>query len=214
MNLLNILSKRASRKNLYYLIENEIKKINPTNCLNIGAGGDIEKKIKDNVKTYYSIDIDRNRNPTEVKDICSNNFKINFNPNLICAFEVLEHVKNPFKAVENIHSMLKNNDTCLASTPFCFHIHDEPNDYFRYTEYGLRLIFKKFSNVKIIRRNGWLECIFVNIMRLDKEKSILTKLLGKSFILLYWLTYPIIILLQKIFFSEKITTGYFVIAQK
>lgn len=214
MNLLNILSKKASRKNLYHLIKTEIKKINSVNCLNIGAGGDIETLIKDNVNSYYSIDIDIKRKPNEVNDICSNNFQIDFNPNLICAFEVLEHVKNPFKAVDNIYTILEKDEICLASTPFCFPIHDEPNDYFRYTEYGLKLLFKNFSKVQIIRRNGWLECIFVNIMRLDKEKNILTRALGKLFVILYWLILPLILLIQKLFSSKKITTGYFIFARK
>ena len=214
MNFLNILSKKASRKNLYFLIKTELKKIKDINCLNIGAGGDIETLVKNNVNSYYSIDIDLKRKPNEVYDVCSENFKINFNPNLICAFEVLEHVKNPFKAIDNIYSTLKKNDICLASTPFCFHIHDEPNDYFRYTEYGLKHLFNKFSEVQITRRNGWLECIFVNLMRLDKENKFFTRVLGKFFIILYWLSLPLILLLQKLFMSEKITTGYFIFARK
>ena len=53
MNFLNILSKKASRKNLYFLIKTELKKIKDINCLNIGAGGDIETLVKNNVNSYY-----------------------------------------------------------------------------------------------------------------------------------------------------------------
>ena len=87
-------------------------------------------------------------------------------------------------------------------------------DFFRFTEHGCKLIFKDFSNVKVLKRNGWLESIFVNCIRLEKEKSIISRIIGKLFIILYLLLYPIIILLQKIAPSRKLTTGYFIVATK
>lgn len=213
MTLLHYLSKKISRKNLYKFIYDELKK-KEFNCLNIGSGGPIEELLKKNVTNYYSIDIDKSRSPNEVMDICSNVFKIDYKPNLICIFETLEHCKNPFKAVDNIFKTLDKGDMCLASVPFNFHIHDEPNDFFRFTEYGCKLIFKDFSDVRILKRNGWLESVFVNIIRLEKEKNILSKIIGKLFIIINIILYPIIIFLQKIAPSNKLTTGYFIIALK
>ena len=102
----------------------------------------------------------------------------------------------------------------LVSVPFNFHIHDEPNDFFRFTFYGLKMLFKDFSHVKIKRRNGWLESIFVNIIRLEKEKNFLSKIVGKIFVLLYFLLLPLILIIQKIIVSEKLTTGYYIEAKK
>ena len=214
MTLLHSLSKKISRKNLYKFISDELDNKNDLKCLNIGSGGPIEELLKKKVKNYYSIDIDQSRKPNEIMDICSNNFKINFNPNLICIFETLEHCENPIKAVENIHKILEKGNVCLASVPFNFHIHDEPNDFFRFTEYGCKLIFKNFSEVKVLRRNGWLESIFVNFIRLEKENNILSKIIGKLFIIINILTYPIIIFIQKIITSKKLTTVYFIIATR
>ena len=214
MTLLHSLSKKISRKNLYKFISDELDNKNDLKCLNIGSGGPIEELLKKKVKNYYSIDIDQSRKPNEIMDICSNNFKINFNPNLICIFETLEHRENPIKAVENIHKILEKGNVCLASVPFNFHIHVEPNDFCRVTEYGCKLIFKNFSEVKVLRRNGWLESIFVNFIRLEKENNILSKIIGKLFIIINILTYTIIIFIQKIITSKKLTTGYFIIATK
>ncbi len=214
MTLLHSLSKKISRKNLYKFICNELNKRTEINCLNIGSGGPIEELLKKEVKNYYSIDIDQSRKPNEIMDVCSKDFKVNFNPNLICIFETLEHCQNPIKAVDNIHKTLDKGNVCLASVPFNFHIHDEPNDFFRFTEYGCKLIFKNFSEVKVLRRNGWLESIFVNIVRLEKESNILSKIIGKLFIILNIIFYPIIIIIQKIVPSKKLTTGYFIIAVK
>ncbi len=214
MSLLHYLSKKISRKNLYKFISNELNKQTNINCLNIGSGGPIEELVKKLVKNYYSIDIDHSRKPNEIMDVCSENFKVNFKPNLVCIFETLEHCQNPIIAVKNIYKTLNKGNVCLASVPFNFHIHDEPNDFFRFTENGCKLIFQNFSQVKVLRRNGWLESVFVNIVRLDKENNILSKIIGKTFIILYILFYPIIFIIQKIAPSKKLTTGYFIIAVK
>ncbi len=214
MSFLHYLSKKISRKNLYKFIINELNKRRDINCLNIGSGGPIEELLKKKVKHYYSIDIDYSRKPNEVVDVCSKDFKVNFNPNLICIFETLEHCQNPILAVQNIHKILDKGNACLASVPFNFHIHDEPNDFFRFTENGCKLIFKDFSDIKVLRRNGWLESIFVNIIRLEKEKNFISKIIGKFFIIINIILYPLIIVVQKIAPSKKLTTGYFIIAVK
>ena len=211
------LSKIASRKNLYNFIRQEIekeisKKQNKKfKVLNIGSGGDVETLLK-NIKNVelVNVDIDPKRRPDKILDITETNFedKINFKPDLITIFEVLEHVKSPEKAINNIYKILPKDSCCLASVPFIFHIHDEPNDFYRFTEYGLKNLFMNFSDLKIKARNGWLETIFVILIRFIKEKSILMKLLGLLFIILYFLFYPIIQLIQYFFKTKKITTGY------
>ena len=153
------LSKKASRKNLEVFInesfKNELNKKNHK-ILNIGSGGEIEKLIKKNFSDVYSIDIDKNREPDLLLDVCDENFikKIDYRPSIICCFEVLEHTKNPSKAIENIFELLHKGNKALISVPFNFHIHDEPNDYYRFTYYGLKLLFNKFSKVEIKKEMG------------------------------------------------------------
>ena len=217
--LLN-LSKKASRKNLDNFIKisfnKEIAKNKASKVLNVGSGGNLENLIKKNFDDVFSIDIDKERKPDQIIDICDENFekKINYEPSLVCCFEVLEHTRNPSKAIQNIYNILKKDDFFLVSVPFNFHIHDEPNDFFRFTHYGLKMLFNDFAEVEIKRRNGWLESIFVNIIRLEKERNILSKIIGKMFILIYTILLPLIILIQKIITSEKLTTGYYVEAKK
>lgn len=45
-------------------------------------------------------------------------FKLKKKFDYVVGFEVLEHLKNPKKAISNIHSRLKNNGTLVFSTPF------------------------------------------------------------------------------------------------
>ena len=213
------ISKKISRKNLYKLIKLSFDKIlnkKDIKVLNIGAGGEIKNFIKTYFSNVFEIDIDKKRNPDQVLDLCSDNFgnNLKYNPNLVCAFEVLEHTTNPQKAVYNIYNIMEKNSYFLASVPFIFHIHDEPCDYFRFTKYGLKFLFKDFSQVKIYERNGWLETIFVLILRLEKESNLRSKILGKIFIVISFLITPLLLIIQKIFPSTKITTGYYIEAKK
>ena len=217
--LLN-LAKKASRKNLDNFIKisfnKEIAKNKTSKVLNVGSGGNLENLIKKNFDDVFSIDIDKERKPDQIIDICDENFekKINYEPSLVCCFEVLEHTRNPSKAIQNIYNILKKDDFFLVSVPFNFRLHDEPNDFFRFTPYGLKMLFSDFAEVEIKKRNGWLESIFVNIIGLGREKNILSKIIGKIFILIYTVLLPLIILIQKIITSEKLTTGYYVEAKK
>lgn len=221
MYFFNKLTKLISRKNLYKFIEQEINNIlskkKKIKILNVGSGGEIENFMKKNKKLeLFSIDISKKRKPDLVYDISSTDIKnkIKFKPDIITIFEVLEHVKNPSKAVQNIYKILKKNDVCICSVPFNFHIHDEPNDFYRFTYYGLKYLFRNFKHVEIKKRNGWLESIFVNFVRLYFEKNFFSKFLGILFTILYFILYPVIQLFQNIFVSNKLTTGYFVKAIK
>ena len=221
--LLQKLSKKISRKNLdkfidYYIsrISNELDGIDSLKVLNVGAGGTVETYLKTKFNFVRSIDVDVNREPDQVIDVCDlDQLKdLTFTPQLICMFEVLEHTKNPINAIQNLHEIIDENSYVMLSTPFIFHIHDEPYDFFRFTKYGLEILFQNFKEVVIKPRNGWFETILVLFVRLRMERNILSKMIGNLFILIYFLLTPITYLLQSIIKSEKITTGYFVYAKK
>ena len=221
--LLQKLSKKISRKNLdkfidYYIsrISNELDGIDSLKVLNVGAGGTIETYLKTKFNFVRSIDVDVNREPDQVIDVCDlDQLKdLTFTPQLICMFEVLEHTKNPINAIQNLYEIIDENSYVMLSTPFIFHIHDEPYDFFRFTKYGLEILFHNFKEVVIKPRNGWFETILVLFVRLRMERNILSKMIGNLFILIYFLLTPITYLLQSIIKSEKITTGYFVYAKK
>ena len=217
------LSKNISRKNLFNFIEVYIKKIenetgelNEIKVLNVGSGGDIEKYLRSIFKFVYSVDIEEKRKPNQVIDICDKKqlSKLMFEPKLICIFEVLEHTKNHISAVNNIYEILDEGGYVLFSSPFIFHIHDEPYDFYRFTKYGLKHLFRDFTEVEILSRNGWFETILVLFVRLRLEKSLVGKVIGNAFILLYYLLTPVTWLLQKSITSDKMTTGYFLYAKK
>jgi SAM-dependent methyltransferase len=67
---------------------------------------------------------------------------------IVCT-EVLEHTRQPFKAVENLFRMLKPGGYCFVTTPFNFRIHGPLPDCWRFTEHGLRELFSEFSIIEL-----------------------------------------------------------------
>ena len=214
-----LLSKKVTRKNLDHLIKKNINNINKKKIkiINIGAGGHIQDLLKsiDNTE-ITSIDIDLKRRPDILGDISSKKVfaKIKIKPDVITCFEVLEHVKEPQKAINNLYKFSNKKTKLLFSIPFNFPIHDEPHDYYRYTKYGLKYLFKNFSNTEIIPRDGWLDTIFVFFIRLKFSKNYVLKILSILMLIVYFIFLPLINLIQKFLKFDKITTGYFIIANK
>lgn len=75
----------------------------------------------------------------------------------VISTQVLEHVKNPQKAIYEFYRVLKSNGYCLVTVPQLNELHEEPNDYFRFTKYGLEEIFKNagFKIILVDQRGGF-----------------------------------------------------------
>jgi len=56
---------------------------------------------------------------------------------------VLEHLEEPVLALEEMNKALRPGGHIILTTNFIWHIHEEPRDFFRYTEYGLRYILER-----------------------------------------------------------------------
>jgi len=67
---------------------------------------------------------------------------------IICT-EVLEHTANPFNAVNTMQALLKDGGKAYVTTPFNFRIHNPLPDNWRFTEHGLRELFKGWASVEV-----------------------------------------------------------------
>ena len=72
--------------------------------------------------------------------------------------QVLEHVANPFEAFQEAGRVLRSGGVLLLSVPHLSRLHELPNDYFRFTEYGLRYLaqFGGFEVIEIVPTGGLL----------------------------------------------------------
>lgn len=70
---------------------------------------------------------------------------------------VLEHLEEPGKAIAEAMRVLKQGGIAIYTVPFFWHLHEEPRDFYRYTEYGLKYLFEKngFEIVEIKALSGF-----------------------------------------------------------
>ncbi len=60
---------------------------------------------------------------------------------------VLEHVVDPWRCVEEIHRVLKEDSLVYAETPFMVQVHGGRYDFTRFTHLGHRRLFRKFEEI-------------------------------------------------------------------
>lgn len=61
----------------------------------------------------------------------------------VLCFSTLEHVENPWVAVEAIHDAMRPGGLCVVSVPFLFPYHPSPQDRWRFSPDGLRALFRE-----------------------------------------------------------------------
>jgi len=58
----------------------------------------------------------------------------------VVLLDVLEHIPDPNKCLEEIHRVLTEEGILVLQVPFLYPIHDAPLDFSRWTVYGLRIL--------------------------------------------------------------------------
>ena len=89
-------------------------------------------------------------NPTfghEVVDVTSMDLEDRFD--LIICLYVLEHVYDVSAAAENLHRALRPGGRLLLAVPHLYPYHDEPIDFWRFTEHSLRRLLERFDRVTV-----------------------------------------------------------------
>lgn len=101
--------------------------------------------------TIETLDINPESRATYVADLCEDNHESipSGRFDVIVCTEVLEHTLQPFDAVAEMMRLLKPGGVALVSTPYNFRIHGPLPDCWRFTEHGLKALFKDFEIVSL-----------------------------------------------------------------
>jgi ubiquinone/menaquinone biosynthesis C-methylase UbiE len=75
---------------------------------------------------------------------------------VLCS-SVLEHLEEPEQAIREAYRVLEPGGRAFYATPFIWHIHEEPRDFYRYSCYGLEYLFSKagFTEVEVRPLSGF-----------------------------------------------------------
>ncbi len=72
--------------------------------------------------------------------------------------QVLEHLPEPQFVLSELHRVLKVGGKIICTVPLYYEEHEQPYDFYRYTQFGLRYLFDSAGFV--IDRLDWLEGYF------------------------------------------------------
>ena len=115
--------------------------------LDIGSQGkDLQRSYPLNAQ-LFTFDIDPQAKPDYLGDICEDNSNTiaDNSFDVVLLTDVLEHVCQPFNAVEEVMRILKPKGSVLFSSPLNCRIHGPVPDCWRFTEFGLQVLFRNFD---------------------------------------------------------------------
>jgi SAM-dependent methyltransferase len=129
-----------ARHRLNAAIESAIGRFAGGDCLDCGAGlSPYESVLGATADEVTIVDIeDRSGRVDVLADIQDMPQIADGAFNTVLCTQVLEHVPHPRRALGELARVLAAGGVLIASVPHLSAIHEAPNDFFRYTEFGLR----------------------------------------------------------------------------
>jgi len=130
--------------------------------------------------------------------------------------QVLEHVEDPAAAVAEANRILEVRGHLILSTDFAWHLHEEPRDFFRFSEFGLRYLFERcgFEVLEIRPVAGtWLtiaEEIAYGLRRFGGRHLIATPFA----LVAGHISQAIGLGLDRISFDPKLSSGFVIVGRK
>lgn len=213
LSLKRRLAKQLSRRTLYPFIYKHLETI-PRNSrvAQIGSGGIVTEIVRDEALRLdfqvTTLDYSPAKKPDIVCDITKPMLDAGSFEVIFCC-EVLEHVRDPFAAVRGLKHLLVPGGKLVVTAPFMFPLHARPHDYFRFTKWGLDLLFEEWTDREITDRAGWAETICTLIGRLAFEKSPRVQFIGIPLLVLVWALSPLARLIDRVFATDLAPSGYF-----
>jgi SAM-dependent methyltransferase len=110
--------------------------------LDIGCGSKPYRPLLIGATGYVGLDSDPTRGPDVVGSALDLPFQDASFDSVLCN-EVIEHVPDPQLALREIHRVLRPGGLLYLTAPQAWGLHYEPEDYFRYTKYGISHLLNK-----------------------------------------------------------------------
>jgi len=187
--------------------------------LDVGAGGFSRYVDLFKFDEYVKMDTEPGENIDIVGRVEDIPLKENAFDSIVCT-QVLGDVYEIQKAFSEFYRVLKTDGTVLITESLFDPLHDEPNDFWRFTEHSLRRLAEEAGfEVKVLERRGgyrsvmaqlkaryWIECLSANRRWFARLFSFVMKIFGE------WARF--LDRKDKSSANKLFTHGYILIAQK
>ena len=171
------------------------------------------------VECWQYVNIDKSTNPdylcpADAINVQDSSFDI------VILTEVLEHLEQPEKVIQETYRILKNGGKLIISMPFLYPIHGDPDDFQRWTTTKIKQVLKQNNfHINSLEPMGGLFSVYYDLLRTATGMASKNRKALKNRILIK-LVFPFLAQLSKLFdkyYDYKmfwITTGYFVVGKK
>lgn len=176
--------------------------------LDVGGGERFQKWLKPYKNLfkdtdYKTLDYDSNSGADIIGDIHHIPLQDGSIDAIICS-SVLEHVKNPLKAMDEMWRILKKDGKIFVYVPSIYPYHARKGvykDYWRFFDDTVKMLFDGFKNVEIKKRGGYFTALSFFFPMQHKVQFFLA---------------PVSKFLDRLFKTEYKTTtaGYYIYAEK
>lgn len=160
--------------------------------LDVGSGGFSRYIDLFKFDEYIKMDIESGKNIDIVGRVENIPSKDGSFDSIVCT-QVLGDVYELQKAFSEFYRVLKSGGTLLVTENLFDSLHDEPNDFWRFTEHSLRRLAEEAGfEVKVLEHRGgyrsvmaqlkaryWIECFSINGKWFARPFSFLMKILGQ-----------------------------------
>ncbi|HUC05967.1 MAG TPA: class I SAM-dependent methyltransferase [Acidimicrobiales bacterium] len=102
---------------------------------------------------YIGCDLQEGPRVDRIEDIHNLSFE-DGSVGALLAFDTLEHVANPTRAMEEVFRVLRPGGVALITSVMFFPIHAHPWDYWRFTPEGFDLLLQPFES-RLVLAMGW-----------------------------------------------------------
>lgn len=156
----SLLSPDKIIKDLQWESISEASKFAHGKLLDVGCGEKPYISIFKRKVTKY-VGIDKHGAAADIrKDFFEVAFPDKSYDTVLCT-QVLEHTPEPQKFLNKIYKILRKDGVLMVTVPFTGSLHEEPNDFFRYTQFGLAYLLEKvgFKIIYIKAEGNWVSAI-------------------------------------------------------
>jgi SAM-dependent methyltransferase len=184
--------------------------------IDVGCGQQPYRPYLRGFKRYIGFDSidapDRGANPDVLGDALALPFASGCADGILCT-EVIEHVTDPAGMLSEFARVLGPEGSVLLTSPFTWHLHDEPHDYWRFTEFGLRLLFERagFRVMALRPTNGFAGALLQSQCYLLLQGTGRLRFFTRPFV---WLLQTVAMMIGFLDRNRRMTSNYVVWARK